>query len=183
MSRILFLSVVLTVLPVAASAQQAQVLAPDESSAPAAPSAVPLSKPLASEPEHRSLALTTLGAVAGAGFGLAMASAFSEDLCVAGETGCSALLLSVYGGFITLGASAAAEAAGSEPAWWETGLGALAGGALTLILSEMYEGRFSDRDPSPEESVVIGISLLVPPIVGAVIGNRLGQGDSKASRK
>ena len=101
MSRILFLSVVLTVLPVAASAQQAQVLAPDESSAPAAPSAVPLSKPLASEPEHRSLALTTLGAVAGAGFGLAMASAFSEDLCVAGETGCSALLLSVYGGFIT----------------------------------------------------------------------------------
>jgi hypothetical protein len=80
----------------------------------------------------------------------------------------------VYGGFTWLGASAAAQAAGRDPAWLETALGTLGGTALSLlVVSALGEV----DEPTPEKTVMLGISLLVPPIIGAVVGNQLGQRD------
>jgi hypothetical protein len=122
--------------------------------------------------EHSSLLYTTLGALAGAGLGLGVAASLE-----AGSSDGSGFqsYIGLSSAFAVVGASVAADASGADPAWLQTAAGALIGAAASLALGALYEGVYSENDPGPGESMWLSVSLLIPPLAGTVVGNRIGQ--------
>jgi hypothetical protein len=131
-----------------------------------------LSSRLDVKEEHSSLLYTTLGALAGAGLGLGVAASLE-----AGSSDGSGFqsYIGLSSAFAVVGASVAADASGADPAWLQTAAGALIGAAASLALGALYEGVYSENDPGPGESMWLSVSLLIPPLAGTVVGNRIGQ--------